>query len=120
MPFRVKLGGTLGGSDARGGCDDDVISRALHNAGAGQVGVPFHMWDCVNAADQFFYPVQFSNSNSDVAFTVPKTAFDTIATGVELPELEVGDMIYVPNIGAYSCASALTFNGIPPAKVLVI
>jgi ornithine decarboxylase len=47
-------------------------------------------------------------------------SFDTIATGVELPELEVGDTIYVPNIGAYSCASALTFNGIPPAKVLVI
>ncbi len=47
-------------------------------------------------------------------------SFDTIARGVELPELEVGDVVYVPNIGAYSCASALTFNGIPPAKVLVI
>jgi len=47
-------------------------------------------------------------------------SFDTIAQGVELPELEVGDVVYVPNIGAYSCASALTFNGIPPAKVLVV
>lgn len=47
-------------------------------------------------------------------------SFDTIARGVELPELEVGDLVYVPNIGAYSCASALTFNGIPPAKVMVI
>jgi len=47
-------------------------------------------------------------------------SFDTVARGVELPELEVGDVVYVPNIGAYSCASALTFNGIPPAKVMVI
>jgi ornithine decarboxylase len=47
-------------------------------------------------------------------------SFDTIAQRVELPELEVNDVVYVPNIGAYSCASALTFNGIPPAKVLVV
>jgi ornithine decarboxylase len=47
-------------------------------------------------------------------------SFDTIARGVELPELEVNDVLYVPNIGAYSCASALTFNGIPPAKVIVV
>lgn len=47
-------------------------------------------------------------------------SFDTIARGIELPELEVGDVVYVPNIGAYSCASAVTFNGIPPAKVLVV
>lgn len=47
-------------------------------------------------------------------------SFDTIAEQIELPELDEGDLIYVPNIGAYSCASALTFNGIPPAKVIVV
>jgi ornithine decarboxylase len=47
-------------------------------------------------------------------------SFDTIALSVELPELDVGSIVYVPNIGAYSCASALTFNGIPPAKVIVV
>jgi ornithine decarboxylase len=47
-------------------------------------------------------------------------SFDTIARGVELPELDVGDVVYVQNIGAYSCASAVVFNGIPPAKVLVV
>src|SRR5262249_7063408 len=40
---------------------------------------------------------------------------DTLAVNVELPELEVGDVVYVQNIGAYSCASAMPFNGIPPA-----
>ena len=47
-------------------------------------------------------------------------SFDTVARNVELPELDVGDVVYVPNIGAYSCASALAFNGVPPAKVLVV
>jgi ornithine decarboxylase len=47
-------------------------------------------------------------------------SFDTISLNEELPELDVGDIVYVPNIGAYSCASAVIFNGIPPAKVMVI
>jgi ornithine decarboxylase len=47
-------------------------------------------------------------------------SFDTISLSEELPELDVGSVIYVPNIGAYSCASALFFNGIAPAKVMVV
>jgi ornithine decarboxylase len=47
-------------------------------------------------------------------------SFDTISLSQELPELDVGGVVYVPNIGAYSCASALPFNGIPPAKVIVV
>lgn len=47
-------------------------------------------------------------------------AFDTISTGEELPELEIGDLIYVENIGAYSIASSTYFNGFPPAKVVHI
>jgi len=47
-------------------------------------------------------------------------SFDTISLSEDLPELDVGSIIYVPSIGAYSCASALPFNGIPPAKVIVV
>jgi len=47
-------------------------------------------------------------------------SFDTISLSEEMPELDVNDVVYVPHIGAYSCASALTFNGIPPAKVIVV
>lgn len=47
-------------------------------------------------------------------------SFDTISLSEELPELDVGSIVYIANIGAYSCASALTFNGIPPAKVIVV
>jgi ornithine decarboxylase len=47
-------------------------------------------------------------------------SFDTISMSEELPELDVSDVVYVPSIGAYSCASAVVFNGIPPAKVIVV
>ena len=43
---------------------------------------------------------------------------DTISQSEELPGLEIGDLVYSENIGAYSSASATCFNGFPPAKVL--
>ncbi|MGB9721031.1 MAG: type III PLP-dependent enzyme [bacterium] len=47
-------------------------------------------------------------------------SFDIISTSEELPELDIGDIIYVENIGAYSWATATNFNGLPPAKVVII
>jgi len=43
---------------------------------------------------------------------------DTIAHAQELPELEIGDLLYSENIGAYSSASSTWFNGFPPAKLV--
>jgi ornithine decarboxylase len=36
----------------------------------------------------------------------------------ELPDLEIGDLVYAENIGAYAGASSTYFNGFPPAKVV--
>jgi ornithine decarboxylase len=47
-------------------------------------------------------------------------AFDTITLSAELPELEIGDLVFSENIGAYSHASSTHFNGFPPAKVVHI
>jgi len=48
-------------------------------------------------------------------------ALDTITLSAELPEnLQLGDLVYTPNIGAYSQASSTYFNGFPPAKVIHI
>lgn len=47
-------------------------------------------------------------------------ALDTISVAEELPELEIGDLVYAENIGAYSIASSTYFNGFPPAKVVHI
>jgi len=43
---------------------------------------------------------------------------DTISRAEDLPDLEIGDLVYSENIGAYSTASATWFNGFPPAKVV--
>ncbi|MFA6170444.1 MAG: type III PLP-dependent enzyme [Candidatus Margulisiibacteriota bacterium] len=45
-------------------------------------------------------------------------AFDTVSTSEMLPELQIGDLLYVENIGAYSIASATNFNGFPKAQVV--
>jgi ornithine decarboxylase len=47
-------------------------------------------------------------------------ALDTISLADELPDLELGDLVYSENIGAYSHASSTHFNGFPPAKVVHI
>ena len=43
---------------------------------------------------------------------------DTISQSEELPELEIEELVYSTNIGAYSNASSTWFNGFPPAQVL--
>ncbi len=45
-------------------------------------------------------------------------ALDTISLAEELPDLELGELLYSENIGAYSYASSTHFNGFPPAKVV--
>ena len=45
-------------------------------------------------------------------------ALDTISLAEELPDLEIGDLLYAENIGAYSSASATWFNGFPPARII--
>ena len=47
-------------------------------------------------------------------------ALDTISLAEDLPVLQMGDLLYSKNIGAYSHASSTWFNGFPPAKVLHI
>jgi hypothetical protein len=43
---------------------------------------------------------------------------DCLAEDIELPELRVGDLLEVPNMGAYTTVSATTFNGFPKTKRL--
>ncbi len=46
-------------------------------------------------------------------------ALDTLSLSENLPDnLKLGDLVYSPNIGAYSHASSTHFNGFPPAKVV--
>ncbi|MGD0016043.1 MAG: type III PLP-dependent enzyme [Verrucomicrobiia bacterium] len=48
-------------------------------------------------------------------------ALDVVSMAEELPaDLELGNLLYSENIGAYSHASSTYFNGFPPAKVVHI
>ncbi len=47
-------------------------------------------------------------------------ALDTISLSEELPDLQLGDLVYSENIGAYSQASSTWFNGFPPTTVVHI
>ncbi len=45
-------------------------------------------------------------------------ALDTISLAEQLPDLNLGDLVYSENIGAYSAASSTSFNGFPPATIV--
>jgi ornithine decarboxylase len=62
----------------------------------------------------------FKKGKTEVCAVFGQTcdALDTISLSEELPPLEVEDLVYSKNIGAYSSASATCFNGFPPAKII--
>ncbi len=73
--------------------------------------------------DHCRYPVRsFKSGLNEISAIFGPTcdALDTISLAEELPELDIGDLLYTENIGAYSAASSTWFNGFPPAKVLHI
>jgi len=73
--------------------------------------------------DHCTYPLKaFKSGDLKVCAVFGPTcdAFDTISVAEELPDLEIGDLLYAENIGAYSIASSTYFNGFPPAKVVHI
>jgi ornithine decarboxylase len=62
----------------------------------------------------------FKSGKTEICAVFGQTcdALDTISLAEELPDLEIEDLVYAENIGAYSSASSTWFNGFPPAKVL--
>ena len=73
--------------------------------------------------DHINYPVlSFKKGETQISAVFGPTcdAFDTITLSAELPDLDIGDLVYSENIGAYSHASSTYFNGFPPAKVVHI
>jgi ornithine decarboxylase len=71
--------------------------------------------------DHCKYPVRaFRKGQSQICSVFGPTcdALDVISMAEELPNLELGDLVYSRNIGAYSHASSTYFNGFPPARVI--
>ena len=74
--------------------------------------------------DHQHYPLHaFKGGEKQLCATFGPTcdAFDTISLADELPEdLEIDDLLYAEKIGAYTIASATSFNGFQPARVVHI
>ena len=73
--------------------------------------------------DHCVYPVKAikeGEAKISAVFGPTCDALDTITLAAELPELEIHDLVYAENIGAYSHASSTFFNGFSPAKVVHI
>ena len=71
--------------------------------------------------DHCHYPVRpFKDGPTQLCAVFGPTcdALDTITLAEPLPDLELGDLVYSENIGAYSHASSTSFNGFPPAKIV--
>jgi ornithine decarboxylase len=71
--------------------------------------------------DHCQYPLKaFKNGPTQICSVFGPTcdALDTISLAEQLPDMELGDFVYAPNIGAYSAASSTFFNGFPPARVI--
>ncbi|XP_013391344.1 ornithine decarboxylase-like [Lingula anatina] len=43
---------------------------------------------------------------------------DRLAQNIQLPELDIGDWLYVPNMGAYTTVLATSFCGTPPSNII--
>jgi ornithine decarboxylase len=67
------------------------------------------------------YRIQaFKKGPTEVSAVFGRTCdgLDTISQSDPLPDLEIDDLVYAEDIGAYSNASATWFNGFAPAKVV--
>ncbi|MCL0098895.1 hypothetical protein M1O16_03495 [Dehalococcoidia bacterium] len=47
-------------------------------------------------------------------------SFDVISKEVDLPELQIGDKVYILSAGAYTTAYASRFNGFPIPKTYFV
>jgi ornithine decarboxylase len=74
--------------------------------------------------DHVNYPLEFFSDNSEHFTSVLAgptcDSIDVIAEGVQIPELEVDDLVVGHMMGAYTAATATDFNSFPKAKIIVI
>jgi ornithine decarboxylase len=71
--------------------------------------------------DHCQYPLKaFKRGTPELCAVFGQTCdgLDTLSQSESLPPLEIEDLVYAENIGAYSNASSTWFNGFPPAKVV--
>ena len=101
------------GKSVRGGTPWYIIDDGLYGSFSGQ------MFDHVeypllarNADERGLLPCVVAGPTCDSS--------DVVARDQGLPELEIGELLVVPTMGAYTCASASNFNGLDLARIIGI
>jgi ornithine decarboxylase len=101
------------GKSVRGGTPWYIIDDGLYGSFSGQ------MFDHVeyplmarNADERGLVPCVVAGPTCDSS--------DVVARDVGLPDLEIGELLVVPTMGAYTCASASNFNGLDLARIIGI
>jgi ornithine decarboxylase len=73
--------------------------------------------------DHAEYPLSFERGGRRYMSTIAGPTCDSIDVlyeNIPLPELEINDLLFFDSMGAYTLASASTFNGFPKPKVVVV
>jgi ornithine decarboxylase len=73
--------------------------------------------------DQADYPVRTFGKGRETRCVVAGPtcdSYDVAFRDLVLPELDVGDLVCIESVGAYTTASATSFNGMAPAKRIFI
>jgi ornithine decarboxylase len=101
------------GKSVRGGMTWYIIDDGLYGSFSGQ------MFDHVE------YPLVARNSEDRprvccVVAGPTCDSSDVVARDQELPDLDIGELLLVPTMGAYTCASASKFNGLELARIIGI
>jgi len=101
------------GKSMRGGVPWYIIDDGLYGSFSGQ------MFDHVE------YPLLARNAEergllSCVVAGPTCDSSDVVARDQALPDLEIGELVVVPTMGAYTCASASNFNGLDLARIVGI
>jgi ornithine decarboxylase len=101
------------GKSVRGGMTWYIIDDGLYGSFSGQ------MFDHVE------YPLVARNSEDRhrvccIVAGPTCDSSDVVARDQELPDLDIGELLLVPTMGAYTCASASNFNGLELARIIGI
>jgi len=100
------------GKDIRWGTPWYIIDDGLYGSFSGKV------------FDHADFPLFFEGSHRELASCVVAgptcDSSDIVTQDQHLPDLEVGELLLVPTMGAYTSASGCPFNGLPMAKYVAI
>ena len=99
------------GKSVRNGLTWYIIDDGIYGAFSGQVfdHVEFPIL-AENADERGTFPCVVAGPTCDSS--------DVVCRDQQLPDLEIGELLLVPTMGAYTNASSCPFNGLPVAKII--